>query len=817
MLKHRWFAACLVLVLWPANLPALEGTAISQNQIHNYLKNGFERFAQEDSRNWEDRMYRALAKKHDVDDAARALALEDLISPSDEKALISLWLAHSATLRSDERARTQQKIDSDRRAIQQKAIDTVRASDHSPFVVRIAVRVITAEAPCDVEVLDKLLAGASDRLATGFAAAAAAKCAPWWLALHSRYPENRAIRAELSRRDREFNLAERLELLETLNFPAQAEPESRVSLMLDYVSALWRAGLFSDGLAIVDAASDADRPWLFNDHPLPEYMTLDGISVTAGHSDRGHMFFDRHDDFRLEYTAALYLTGRVDEARSSFERLPYTALVRSFLDCLAPGVQSDRKSDDDPCSRKNFDLFGNWWLLDSIFNRPDEDPYPVVEAALGEGLGASISLNVDSALWLETLRRRLDGENYRQLRERLAENWVRRNLAPHDPQTSAALSGFMSDSFRQKSSGYELRIREGIEPWKVPRGSENVERERITARPPQLPAGFRELPVPESLRSGVRSQERVGKWPAGMAPLPDGYLPVRVERGVPFTVAVSLSQNLDPVGEVSSGGYWIHLSRNGGVSWEEPLYTGLPEYFPYVALPSSKLPILSGDRITLEVVVQEIDPSTISYPPVSLKSLRRASGLYIEMPLAALTSDRDHDGLTDIVEAHLLLNPDNPDSDGDGIDDGRDMLPNVKNSSPATDNSYLAQILEQISGRSEGAIIEPVDRDPNSVVDYIDRAGEPQSMNRPLFVQGQPEDFAGLRTGSRVLVYSDADIERLRAQSPDFHALTLRPVVFNRAHDRGFVSWSMGWTGGTLRLIRERNTYRIEVIIHWIT
>jgi len=157
-----------------------------------------------------------------VDDAARTLATEDLISTSNEKALISLWLAHSAMLTSEEGARTPQKIASARRAIEQKAIDTVRASGHAPFVVRIAVRVLTAEVPCEVAEFNKLLAGAPDPLATGGAAAAEADCTPWWLAFHVRYQDNKATLAELSRRDRDLNLAERLELLESLNVPAQA-------------------------------------------------------------------------------------------------------------------------------------------------------------------------------------------------------------------------------------------------------------------------------------------------------------------------------------------------------------------------------------------------------------------------------------------------------------------------------------------------------------------------------------------------------------------------------------------------------------------
>jgi len=55
-------AACLFVALLPSSLLALEGPVISRIQIDAYLKNGLERFAQEDSRDWEDRMYVRLRK-----------------------------------------------------------------------------------------------------------------------------------------------------------------------------------------------------------------------------------------------------------------------------------------------------------------------------------------------------------------------------------------------------------------------------------------------------------------------------------------------------------------------------------------------------------------------------------------------------------------------------------------------------------------------------------------------------------------------------------------------------------------------------------
>jgi len=63
-------------------------------------------------------------------------------------------------------------------------------------------------------------------------------------------------------------------------------------------------------------------------------------------------------------------------------------------------------------------------------------------------------------------------------------------------------------------------------------------------------------------------------------PLPDGFELVRAERAGHRAVAVSVSHTYDPTGEVSQGGYWMHVSQDGGRHWDRPLYTACPTASP---------------------------------------------------------------------------------------------------------------------------------------------------------------------------------------------------------------------------------------------
>ena len=65
--------------------------------------------------------------------------------------------------------------------------------------------------------------------------------------------------------------------------------------------------------------------------------------------------------------------------------------------------------------------------------------------------------------------------------------------------------------------------------------------------------------------------------------------------------------------------------------------------------------------------------------------------------------------------------------------------------------------------------------------------------------------------------YGAGDRERLRKFSPDFQLIELPPIRWNRDRSRGFVHWNAGWAGGTFRLVRVGEGWRLVAIQQWVT
>ena len=306
-------------------------------------------------------------------------------------------------------------------------------------------------------------------------------------------------------------------------------------------------------------------------------------------------------------------------------------------------------------------------------------------------------------------------------------------------------------------------------------------------------------------------------------PLPDGFNLVRAEKTAGGIVALCQSSAVDPAGEITGGGYWVLISRDGR-SFGEPLYLGFQAMHPYVVLEEARVPLLAGDSLHVEVQVRELDPASITFPPVGLKARRSVDDLYIEVPLEMLERDSDHDGLTDLLERRIATNPDVPDTDGDGIYDGADDLPQVPAGGAINPLAGLvAEVLRQIAGFDAVALIEPLREKGDAKGARIDAmlAGKRRGdgATQFTFIEGDPAVFAGVGLGGRqaVLVLDAAQVRDLNARFGPTFPLEFPTLVVDAKRERAVVTWSAGWTGGTLRFTRKNGKWEKEVITQWIT
>ena len=96
--------------------------------------------------------------------------------------------------------------------------------------------------------------------------------------------------------------------------------------------------------------------------------------------------------------------------------------------------------------------------------------------------------------------------------------------------------------------------------------------------------------------------------------------------------------------------------------------------------------------------------------------------MLVSCPLSELLKDSDGDGLTDLLEEVLLLDPHNPDTDGDGIPDGIDPMPQVSDKGTTSPLSVVATHVAFQGAPEEDTTVHPPDSTGNK--------------SEPLFITG---------------------------------------------------------------------------------
>ncbi len=139
---------------------------------------------------------------------------------------------------------------------------------------------------------------------------------------------------------------------------------------------------------------------------------------------------------------------------------------------------------------------------------------------------------------------------------------------------------------------------------------------------------------------------------------------------------------------------WIATSHDNGRSWAH-YYTGLYDKQPISLKWYSKVPLIVNEHI-LQIeaaLVKQTDEHSHPIPTENYELVR--DGIIVTFDLNTITLDSDNDKLTDIVEEKFRTDPNNPDTNGNGIPDNIDINPkqNVKR----TENTVVFEyIIDQL-------------------------------------------------------------------------------------------------------------------------
>ena len=190
-------------------------------------------------------------------------------------------------------------------------------------------------------------------------------------------------------------------------------------------------------------------------------------------------------------------------------------------------------------------------------------------------------------------------------------------------------------------------------------------------------------------------------------------------------------------------GYWIALSSDNGKTWKH-FYTGLTENYYYFFKRNSKIPLWK-DSTTLQIegaIVRQV--TQVMHPmPAEFEAIH--DNIAIQLDLTKICKDSDNDGLTDIVENKMLLNPSNPDTDGDGINDSEDKNPRFK--SIKSDKSIIYETLIENFRPNKRGVME------------IDLS------NPPVFKKSEMDSLYGNFNTVDLLVTDDTDFQHLDLQN----------------------------------------------------
>jgi hypothetical protein len=233
-------------------------------------------------------------------------------------------------------------------------------------------------------------------------------------------------------------------------------------------------------------------------------------------------------------------------------------------------------------------------------------------------------------------------------------------------------------------------------------------------------------------------------------------------------------------------GYWLALSHDNGKTWNK-YYTGLTENCYYFLKRNSRIPLWK-DSVTLQIetaIVRQI--SEVIHPmPAEFETIQ--DSLAVQLDLRKIIQDSDNDGLTDIAEYKMMLNPNNPDTDGDGIEDGEDKNPRFK--SVETEKTIIYEtLIENFRPNKKGEM-------------EIDLA------NPPAYEKNKTDSLYGIFESVNLLVTDDKDLQGVNLHKETLIIMSTKEYDdYNARYPSHFIKSSFTQM---FKCDKKKDTYKIH-------
>jgi hypothetical protein len=266
------------------------------------------------------------------------------------------------------------------------------------------------------------------------------------------------------------------------------------------------------------------------------------------------------------------------------------------------------------------------------------------------------------------------------------------------------------------------------------------------------------------------------------------------------------------------------ISEDAGATWKGPLFVGL-QRLPgawYAILSDTKLPLISGGKLQIEVTIWKRDWSRPGGPLKGYTYLWKKWHKMLSVPLAVLERDTDGDGLTDLFEERILTNPESDDTDSDGIKDACDNQPLSPFPKRLTESDKIFLALVAGGVNTVSSLFEMIpsefrksDVTRSGLRTSLNEAGvahltavskKPIPIAQTTFVASEVDVLSHITGNRRVIVLNSAARKRYEKKfGPDFlpEFAVLGPLLIDPTKTKGFLKTYHSQRGEALMFVKE--------------